>query len=1471
MAPRETTTDEYEKKRTLPILQDDSSNWPHYEEIITTHVKSKGLHRHLAGTARKPADLVQDIIGDWFIDGGNGNPLTEDELEAHEKKQDDYETKESKLRDIIYQTVSPTRFSQIKDMSPAYRVWEKLVELNQNRGDMAQLNVLNQLQQMRCGEDDDLLKHLAEMSILKDTLAKMGNPLSDPQFGAYIRASIPDHYRTLMTTITMSARMSVPPRPIDTSILINELTNEYISRTVDKKIDSDNAAMSAQKKAGGSKGAKGGEKPKCTNCNKKGHSKPDCFAPGGGKEHDRPDWYIKQQEASKKNKGKQKEAGAADDDNIALLIGTPDDDDDDNVAFLVTSDFTEDQALSTSSANVEMIIDTGATRHFTPDRANFITFSEISPVPIRAADGRSFHATGKGSYRTYLPMGPGKRPTRATLANTYYSPNMVYTLISVSTLDRAGFACIAADGKCEIKYPKPGRNTIANFPIIRGLYRATNSESAEAAYTQVETSYLASKMITISEFHRRMGHVNHDDLLAAVKAGTITGVNLDLESKPQWCATCIQAKAARQPIPKKAKEPRPTEYGGKVVTDLKGKISVPSIRGAQYAMNFIDLSTHEERPYFLKKKSEAFENYLKYEAWVKLQRNAKIKILGTDNGGEFTSKEFEDHLEKAGTVHQLTVHDTPSENGIAERGQRTHIEQVRAMLIQSGLPKYLWAEAWTHSTWLRNRCPTAALPNCITPMEKATNKKPNLSKLLEWGAPVWVKVKDAGDLEVRAKKAYFVGYDLRAKGMRLWPGTRKVVVERDVYFNEKDALTPGTTSIEGEWDDDDIFDRPSTEPSNSAKTAPKSDEAPRNEQNRGLTDTTVPPIPENLRASPPPAPDPAPSEIPPPETPAESTPPPPPPHARKRQTEVEKLGQPEPDTGRGHRGRKPPGFYHGLNAVVGDADSSTEDIAACFQILEEEEDDDSDLYLEEEDTEDCTTQRPRSQTWSDAARAEFAQLDKMNTWDIVEAPIGTTVIRSHCVLAIKRDAQNKISRYKVRLVANGRTQVYGLHYTDTYAPVIRHATLRVLLTFAAVNNWEIHQADVKNAYLNAPIDETVYMEIPEHYQQFSSKPLPTAAAGRRLVAKLNKGIYGTKQGGRLWYIKVCKTMDSLDYTVLPSDRAVFISRDKETIAGVATDDFTILGLTLAHVNRLKSQLNDHFELVDLGEINWLLGIHLVRDRTARTISLSQTAYIEQILAQMGLSDAAPNLLPMEPGVDLSVDSPGVSTQVLTRDDAALYCKGVGLTMYATITHPEITYHALSLSQFMHEPRSTHLKALRRVCKYLSAVRDYQLVLGGSDLTLLGYSDASWSSRRSISGYAFYLGNSLVDWSSKKQPLVTLSTTESEYVALTHASKNLLWLRKIIAELFQPITKPTTLFSDNQAAIVLTKDGAFHARTKHIDNRFHFIRQTVTNGHAVISYCPTNDMIADIFMKSLARPKFEHFRELLGVEKKCDSA
>jgi hypothetical protein len=290
--------------------------------------------------------------------------------------------------------------------------------------------------------------------------------------------------------------------------------------------------------------------------------------------------------------------------------------------------------------------------------------------------------------------------------------------------------------------------------------------------------------------------------------------------------------------------------------------------------------------------------------------------------------------------------------------------------------------------------------------------------------------------------------------------------------------------------------------------------------------------------------------------------------------------------------------------------------------------------------------------------------------------------------------------------------------------------------------------------------------------------------------------------------------------------------------------------------------------VDLGEISWLLGISIIRDLDACTISLGQQAYIDHILERMKLTDAKPISTPLEPGIDLSYDSNAVSPQVLSLTEKAEYREGIGpLSYVCTGSRPDLAYPVSTLSRFMESPRTTHLVAMRRVFKYLKATRNLRLVLGGDNCDLIGYSDADWASqmdRHSISGYAFYVGNGAVSWSSKKQPIITLSSTESEYVALTHASKELIWLRKLIHELVQPILSPSPLNCDNQGAISLSKDATFHARTKHIDTRFHFIRQIVNSKLTSLIYCPTDDMIADIFTKPLSRPKLEKFRRLLGL-------
>ena len=211
-----------------------------------------------------------------------------------------------------------------------------------------------------------------------------------------------------------------------------------------------------------------------------------------------------------------------------------------------------------------------------------------------------------------------------------------------------------------------------------------------------------------------------------------------------------------------------------------------------------------------------------------------------------------------------------------------------------------------------------------------------------------------------------------------------------------------------------------------------------------------------------------------------------------------------------------------------------------------------------------------------------------------------------------------------------------------------------------------------------------------------------------------------------------------------------------------------------------------------------------------------------------------------------------------------YREAVGALMYAMLgTRPDISFAVTMVSKFSSNPGLTHWEAVKRIYRYLLGTKTLRLLYGGGEKELIGYADADGSmaeDRRATSGYAFLVDGGAVSWSTKRQEIVSLSTTESEYVAATHAAKEALWLRSLIGQVFGPfpLDTATTLFSDNQSAIALSKDHQYHARTKHIDIRFHLIRWIIDDGKIRLIYCPTNDMVADTLTKALPSPKVKHF-------------
>jgi hypothetical protein len=494
--------------------------------------------------------------------------------------------------------------------------------------------------------------------------------------------------------------------------------------------------------------------------------------------------------------------------------------------------------------------------------------------------------------------------------------------------------------------------------------------------------------------------------------------------------------------------------------------------------------------------------------------------------------------------------------------------------------------------------------------------------------------------------------------------------------------------------------------------------------------------------------------------------------------------------------------------------------------------------------------------WDAACEDEIRMFQQMGVYDVVPRPEGRKVIGSKWVFRVKRGPDGEVQKYKARIVAQGFTQVEGLDYDQTFAPVVKLSTFRTILAIAAQQNLTIHQMDVKSAYLNGKIKEEIYMEAP-----------PGLEIPEGMVLRLNRAVYGTKQGGQVWYEDVCATLTELGYKRIEADHAVFIRRigDVLSIIALYVDDFNLVGPPGSpDIQKDKEVLKRKYQMTDLGEVSWILGIHVTRNMEEGWISLSQEKYLEEVLERFDMANLRP------------ISTPSLANHHLVRlpspeVDAKHFQSALGALMYLMLgTRPDIAYTVAALGRHAANPGVEHQHALERLFRYLRGTSGYKLVYqrGANGDDLVGYVDADWGSdvndRKSTSGYVFKLAGGAISWSSKKQGCVALSSTEAEYVAGAHAAKEAIWLGRLFAGLQQPSTFPIPLLIDNQSAIAIAKNPEFHDRTKHIDIRYHFLRHKVESGELTLDYLSTNDQPADVLTKGLSREKHERFVKDMGL-------
>jgi hypothetical protein len=460
--------------------------------------------------------------------------------------------------------------------------------------------------------------------------------------------------------------------------------------------------------------------------------------------------------------------------------------------------------------------------------------------------------------------------------------------------------------------------------------------------------------------------------------------------------------------------------------------------------------------------------------------------------------------------------------------------------------------------------------------------------------------------------------------------------------------------------------------------------------------------------------------------------------------------------------------------------------------------------------------------WEKAIQEELALLQETGTWELTDAPDGANIVGLKWVFCMKKDVTGNVICYKAHLVAQGFSQVPGVNYFDTFAPIEKLASIRAALAMAAAEDMELHQIDIKGAYLNGELTahEIIFMQQPPGYHAPNT-------SGK--VCHLHKTLYGLKQSGQCWYQRLVDIMmQHLGFSCCDVDQAVFFQHEGQLIIIVLVhvDDCMIAATTIMLIEHFKVEITKHVKISDLGELHWLLGIEIRHKRDKHTIHLSQHSYIDSILHCYSLQNLKPVSIPMETSIHLSTSQSPATTAEFAQMCNVLYHKAMGLLMYALLgTHPDISFAVQTVSHFSKKPRPAHWEAVKRIFWYLKGMRDLWLSFGHVKIDLAGYADADGSmaeDRHAISGYAFIVYGGAISWSAKCQDIISLLMTESECMTATHMAKEALWLCSLIEQLFGTTLSPTTLFLDNQSAITLSKDHQYHARTKHIDICFHFI-------------------------------------------------
>ena len=1056
-------------------------------------------------------------------------------------------------------------------------------------------------------------------------------------------------------------------------------------------------------------------------------------------------------------------------------------------------------------------LDSGATTHICVSMQGCLSYRKPSDAErcIYVGDGQSVEVEAIGHFRLLLKSG-----YFLDLIDTFIVPSFRRNLISVSVLDKSGYCCSFGNNRFALSINSNAVGTgLLNVYDNLYLLETVPSYNETLHVESRGTKRKLNKDNSASLWHKRLGHISKSRVERLVSDGILDSLDF---SDFDICVECIKGKQTKT---KKLGANRATDVLELIHTDICGPYPTASWNGQQYFITFIDDYSRYGYLFLIHEKSQSLDVFKTFKAEVELQLNKRIKSVRSDRGGEYYDRydgsgeqrpgPFSKYLEECGIVPQYTMLGSPSMNGVAERRNRTLKDMVRSMISHSTLPEKLWGEALKTAAYILNRVPTKAAAK--TPYELWTGRKPSLKHFHIWGCPAEARPYKPHEKKLDSKtvSSYFIGYAERSRGFKFYDPAIRSIFEtgtatffEDVEFGGRNQAR--NIVFEEEEGSTIAFD-------NVQVSLPIIDQEVNLDPQP--TDNIVQPLIANEDIAP------------------------------EEQTQQPQENMPLRRSTRERR-----------NAISDD-----------YIVYLQEREVESGMMEDDPINFQQAMKSSNSQKWIEAMNEEYKSMQDNKVWELVPLPVGTKPIGCKWIFKTKRDSNGNVERYKARLVAKGFTQKEGIDFKETFSPVSTKDSFRIIMALVAHYDLELHQMDVKTAFLNGDIDETIYMVQPENFVSEDSK---------NMVCKLTKSIYGLKQASRQWYFKFHQIIVSYGFEANLMDECVYhkFSGSKYIFLVLYVDDILLATNDISILHDTKRFLSKHFEMKDLGDASFVLGIQIHRDRSRGILGLSQRTYIDKVLQRYGMQNSKPGDTPVAKGDKFSLNQCPKNSLESQEMQKIPYASAVGSLMYAQVcTRPDIAYIVGMLGRYLSNPGMDHWRAAKRVMRYLQRTKEYMITYRRLDqLEFIGYSNSDFAgcqdSRRSTSSYIYLLAGGAISWRSTKQTLVTSSTMEAEFVACYEASNQGIWLRNFVTGLrvLDGIERPLKIFCDNKSAVLYSNNNRSSTKSKYIDIKFLVVKEKVQSGQISIEHIGTNSMIADPLTKGLPPKVFHEHTAHMGV-------